>query len=353
MTRIGAATSKRALLRQTSIGAVAAIMLLTTPACAQGDQDARAESADEPSVETVQDDGLNETAMPEAPGDQAEATQSVEGSVADEASKQIAEKRAALIEDAVRSIEESRTAVTALDEGDIEAALEALAVATGKLDIIVAREPELALAPISVSAVREDLIATVEGIEELREEIEELVDDGKIQQARPLVAAFGSEIIISTTSIPLATYPDAIKEVAAMIDDGEIEAAKVALDSALSTLIITERVVPLPLLRAEAMLTLAEEVLETQGEPGTEEREDAQADANETDPVERAAGLRENAAYQIQLAKAFGYGDEDVYEDLERDLDRLKNRIEDERDAGDLFASLRRQISELIPSDAE
>ena len=74
---------------------------------------------------------------------------------------------------------------------------------------------------------------------------------------------------------------------------------------------------------------------------------------NQEDPMTQAERLRENAAYQIELAKAFGYGDKSLYRQLERDLDKLKDRIADEKDTGDLFASLRRQITGLMPGHDE
>ena len=204
-----------------------------------------------------------------------------------------------------------------------------------------------------MTAIREDLIATVDGVKRLRKNIEDLIDDGEIQKAKPLIETFGSEIVITETSIPLATYPDAIKDVAALIDDGEIEAAKVALDTALSTMVITETVVPLPLLRAHAMLELAEDVLDEETTTEAEAKAESVSGDNQEDPMTQAERLRENAAYQIELAKAFGYGDKSLYRQLERDLDKLKDRIADEKDTGDLFASLRRQITGLMPGDDE
>lgn len=353
-------SSKQGLFGRVSSGALIAMMAFSATACAESEADSTAASDAPGKIELAQvdqtpnDTKAVETAKtPEAPSDQAETTKSVEPSVADEASRQIAEKRAALLKDAVTAIEESRKAVTALDDDDAEAALEALAAATGKLDIIVAREPDLALAPVSVTAIREDLIATVDGVKRLRRNIEDLIDDGEIQKAKPLIETFGSEIVITETSIPLATYPDAIKDVAALIDDGEIEAAKVALDTALSTMVITETVVPLPLLRAHAMLELAEDVLDEETTTEAEAKAESISGDNQEDPMTQAERLRENAAYQIELAKAFGYGDKSLYRQLERDLDKLKDRIADEKDTGDLFASLRRQITGLMPGHDE
>ena len=53
-------------------------------------------------------------------------------------------------------------------------------------------------------------LGSVEAVRGLGKQIADLVDDGKFQEARPLLSGFASEVVIRTTSLPLATYPDAI-----------------------------------------------------------------------------------------------------------------------------------------------
>lgn len=72
----------------------------------------------------------------------------VQDSVQDEASRQLDEKRKALLADAAAALAETEKALEALDGDDSWKALESLALATGKLELIVARDPELALAPV-------------------------------------------------------------------------------------------------------------------------------------------------------------------------------------------------------------
>ena len=70
--------------------------------------------------------------------------------VQDEATAKVDEKRKTLLKDATNALDKTKEALKALDDGDSDAALEALAVATGKLQSVVARDPELALAPVDV-----------------------------------------------------------------------------------------------------------------------------------------------------------------------------------------------------------
>ena len=299
--------------------AAAAMLLISAPACSQVRDSAA---------------GEEEAAAPAVPADQESVNTSVQADVMDNAKGDIDQKRSEVINDAVQALEHTEKALEALAKKDSKAALDALALATGKLDLVLAREPGLALAPIDVTVVTEDLIGTVEAIRALRKDIRELVDDKKFQQARPLMQAFGSEIVIRTESLPLATYPDAIKAAAKLIDEGKPDAARIALNAALGTIVITDRVVPLPLTRAQAMLDEAEAILDKKKKV----EGDAQA---------RLKSLQENAAYQVELAKAFGYGDRTLYKTLQDDIEDLKNRLNGGKSQTGLFGKIRNQIDEL------
>ncbi|MCG6863248.1 MAG: YfdX family protein, partial [Chromatiaceae bacterium] len=114
---------------------------------------------------------------------------------------------------------ETANALKALDEDKPDEALAALEKATGTLELILARDPGLALAPVDVEVVTYDLSASLDTVKTIIEEAEDYLEDGEIQKARrPLVANLASEIRFLTTNIPLATYPDAIKAVTPLID---------------------------------------------------------------------------------------------------------------------------------------
>lgn len=264
--------------------------------------------------------------------------------VQDEASAKIEEKRKALLADATSALEQTRDALKALDDGDSDAALEALAVATGKLQSVVARDPDLALAPVEVHLVQRDLLGDVDAIKEIREEIEDLVDDGKLQQARPLMRDFASEIVVETANLPLATYPDAILKATAEIDKGETEKAKLTLATALSTLVITEESIALPVLRAQLLIDAAEDALgpDDGATAETEAAETASADAEKGEEAATAEPLTpseyvEAARRQLEIAEALGYGDEDDFEELHDNLDELDEKIDAQHDAGNIF----------------
>lgn len=141
-----------------------------------------------------------------------------------------------------------------LDARKTKEALAALELASGKLELVLAREPKLALAPVDVSVITHDIHADVESVKKAVKLSRELLDDGEVQKARPIVANLASEIVIETNNLPMATYPAAIKSAARLIDSGKIDDAKAKLARALNTLVVTSVAFPLPVLRAEAAM---------------------------------------------------------------------------------------------------
>ena len=311
-------------LRSVSSLALGAAMVKGLAACTRDDT---AEVPDETSVA--------------APANRAEANASVEGAVSADAAEEIAARRAELLSEAVDALAQTRTAIQALEDGDEQGALDALARATGRLDLILARSPDLALAPVDVTVTRRDLIATIEAVEDLRDRIEDLVEDGELQAARPLMASFGSEAVIQTTSVPLGTYPRAIKDAAALIDAGRSGEARARLEAALTTLVVEETIVPLPLVRAQALIEQARDQLEA---AGADSAANGKASMN-------LRSLIENADYQVRLARALGYGDDALYDELEDELEELEDSVEQGREPGGLISSIRERIDAIRRDD--
>lgn len=351
-----------AVLNRTPVlfAVLAAGWLALAPAAARQDTGRSApavEQTEEPDAKAEQPapDGATEATPAEERDEERDA--SVSESVQDATDSRIAEKRQALIAEATSALEETQRAFAALEEGDTEAALEALSVATGKLELVVARDPGLALAPVDVALTRRDLLGDVEAIRAARYRIEDLIDRGEIQKARPLLRDFASEVVIETTNLPLGTYPEAIKQATALIDRGQVDAAKEVLTTALTTLVVTEAVIPLPILRAEALLAEAKAQLgnaeETTAAPlgkVEEATEDATAEASAiADPEARvtAAEYVDAARAEIEIAEALGYGTRRAFTDLRKELRQLERNIDRDEDAGRIFKAITERFDAL------
>ncbi|MBF0431432.1 MAG: YfdX family protein, partial [Fibrobacteria bacterium] len=247
--------------------------------------------------ETITD--TKNSALNKEPSDRKEISESVQIQVDSLSGEEGERKREKVMEEAIAAIRETETAIEALDDTKKYEALAALERATGKLELLLARNPSLALAPIDVSVTTHDLLTTLEDIKSARNKAEDYLEDGEIQKARMLLDKMVCEIVVRVTNIPLASYPEAIKAVSPLIEDGKNLEAKSALQAALNTLVVTSHIIPLPVIRAEEMLKDAEALAE---------KEDRSKEGNDS-----LATLLNNADYQIKMAQALGYGDKKDY----------------------------------------
>ncbi len=115
------------------------------------------------------------------------------------------EKRKQIVAEAVTALDETKNALKALDEGKNEEALSSLEKATGKLEIVLTRDPELALAPIDVTAYTQNLYASLDTINKAKKQALRYLEDGRLQEARRLIDDLASETVIRVENIPLAT----------------------------------------------------------------------------------------------------------------------------------------------------
>jgi hypothetical protein len=276
----------------------------------------------------------DESALPSEPQARSGATESVQPQVEEKSVNKVAEKRRKIIAEATAAVDKTRTALKALEDNKTDEALKALEVATGQLELILARDPELALAPVDVDVETYDLLASLDTIKAVIKEAEDDLEEGEIQMARPLVANLASEIVIQTTSIPLGTYPAAIKSITPLIDEGRIDEAKTGLQAALNTLVITEDIVPLPILRAEQLLKNAE----AQAENAARTIKD-----NET-----LAELLKDARTQLKMAELLGYGTKKSFKPMYEQLDQIESRTSGGKGGQGWFDKIRAQMEALF-----
>ena len=253
-----------------------------------------------------------------------------------QAQEQTAEKRKTLIADATSAIGETQIALKQLDDGKTKEALAALERATGKLDIILARDSSLKLAPAGISVVTVDLQGGIEAAKFLRKQVADLIDKGRVQEARRLIRNLASETVVSVANIPLATYPGAIKDAVKLIDDNKIDEAKRVLQTALNTQVLTETVIPLPVVSAQDALKQAETLAEKK-------------DRTKEDNASLSASL-DKARSQLELAQALGYGTKADFDQMYQQLAEVREKTTDNKFGSGFFAKLKVSISEFMKS---
>lgn len=231
--------------------------------------------------------------------------------------------RSRMIAEAISALQETQNALVAIDRNQRPQALEALARATGKLEILLAREPRLALAPVDVTVVTRDIVGDQRALEGLRERAEEALEKGRLQEARRLISDLASETVLKVSHLPLATYPAALKSAAAQLERNQSDVAKTTLQAALNTVVVEETIFPLPLHRAEVALSEAK----TLAEKAARTRVDNQ----------RLASLLAKAREQIKFAQALGYGSEQEMRQLLTEVDQIESRTTGQRSGRGFF----------------
>lgn len=272
------------------------------------------------------------SALPSKPQTQSDTSKSVQPQIDKQAEDAAAEKRKALLSDATAAIAETEDALRALEDKKKDVALKALADATGKLELIVARDPKLALAPVHMDVVSHDLFAGPETVKAVIQEAKNDLEAGEIQNARPLVAALASDIELRTTNIPLATYPAAIRAITPLIDAGKIDEAKAQLQAALNTLVITTEVIPLPKMRAESLLKEAQTLAE---------KKDRSKDENE-----KLDKTLKSVREQLQLSELLGYGKKADYKPMQEQLDEIEKESAGGKSGTGWFDKIKKQLSD-------
>jgi hypothetical protein len=297
--------------------------LATLTACAQNNN---SKSVDNDKQEMVTKG--NPDIRMEKPSNPMMSEADLNNEVQSKAAEAVDQASTAIIEEAAEAIENTYVAIKAINDNDKKKALEAMEKATGKLELLVARNPNVALLPIDATAETRDLVADLKTIKALKKVAEEAIEDDYLQVAREAIGDLVSEMEISTISVPLATYPDALKAAAVLLEANKMDEAKLALHAALNTLVIEKEIIPLPILKAEVMIAAAQ----------TE-------DAKDEDKKKEVLSLLENAEYQLIMAEELGYGKRDkAYKELNKAINNLKKSVKENGDSQGLFSKLKTKL---------
>jgi len=176
--------------------------------------------------------------------------------------KQSEDKKSQLkvIHEAVEAVVLTQKVLYDISQKDKAKAIKDIEKAIGKLEVILAKKDAPLMLPVDSSMNAYEFSADVSTIKKGIEKVKDLLDDGKIQEARELLNTFQSEIDITTVNLPLASYPASLKLAASYLHDGKLDEAKDVLEMALSTLVTTKVVIPIPLITASALIEDASKI---------------------------------------------------------------------------------------------
>ncbi len=244
-----------------------------------------------------------------------------------EMTQKTTDKRKEIVAEAVSTIRETQDALEHLDQGKNKEAMAALERATGKLEIVLARDPKVALVPVDVRAATSDVYGSLDAIKKARQEAENLLKQGRLQDARRILQDFASETIISTANLPVATYPAALKKAAKLIDENKTGEAKEVLQTALNTLVVTDVVVPLPVLRAQVSLGKAEDL--------------AKMKTRSADQNKQLSGLIYAADQDIKFAEALGYGKKEDFDSFHKQIEGIRQKTASGKSGNGFFDQIK------------
>jgi hypothetical protein len=234
-----------------------------------------------------------------------------------------------LDKDAIAVIEQTVQAIDSIAAGKTADALKSIEEATGKVNIVLARNPGLALIPVSVEALIIDTAPRdIDDIKKLADAADAaiLVDD--FPTARALLGALRSEVRVRTYNLPLGIYPTALQDAARLLDK-DSQAASVALLAALNTLVTVDQVTPLPLLVAQEAISQAQA--------------SAQKDKN------AAQKAVETAEFELNQAIVLGYAGQDPeYAALKDDISNLKKQLKGSEDSNSAFSKLKARLGAFL-----
>jgi hypothetical protein len=241
-----------------------------------------------------------------------------------------AEQQAAqsLDKEAVAAIDETQKAIAAIAANKTDEALAAIERATGKINILLARNPATALIPVGFEVeVTDAAPADIQAIRDRAKAAETAVSNKDYPVARVLLYGLTSEVNVRTYNLPLGTYPDALKTAARLLDQKNNKDAAAVLLAALNTLVVIDRVRPLPLVIAQAEISDAEALRE-------KDKDGAQK-------------LLEMAKNNLERGKELGYyaASDPEYTALNQAISDLQTQLKGNGDTASAFTSLKEKVA--------
>jgi len=221
-----------------------------------------------------------------------------------------------------------------LEEKQKDKAIKSIEEALGKLEVLVAKDPEIQLFPVDIQEQIVDFPGTVDEAVEARKEVIKLLKDEEVQAAREIMLSLASELDIFVTALPIGTYPAALKAIIPLIDEEKYDEATKLLVEVLETLVLQKVIIPLPIVRAEKTIDVAVK---------SANDEEKKADRKE---------LEELLAYakeQLLLAQALGYGKvHEDYKDLLEAISGIEEKLKNDEATKGIFDELQSKLKNFL-----
>ncbi len=232
------------------------------------------------------------------------------------------DKQVHVIKEAINAVVLTQKVIADIDKKDTKSAIKDLEDAIGKLEVALSAKHAPKLLPIDASVKAVEYVGDAKEIKKNLDLVNDLLDDGKVQEARKLLTTLQSEIDIVSVNLPVETYPDALKLAAKYLHEDKLQESKAVLVTALNTMIESVVVVPIPVLKAQALIVAASNIA----------KEDK----------EQALKHLSQAQNELEKAKLLGYTSKSdvTYKSLKNAIEKTKKEVKGKNKAEKLFDEL-------------
>jgi ribonuclease HII len=176
------------------------------------------------------------------------------------ATKKADDNKVKLVQEALTSLNLSAKALKELNSNKKEDAKKDIELALGKLEAILSLKDTPKLLPIENRMVVKNFVGDAKSVDLALENVKKLMDNGKIQEAGELLFSLQSEIDLTVVSLPLVTYPDALKLASKYIIENKPNRAKEVLKGALNTFAEVKQIIPIPLINTVELVAIASDI---------------------------------------------------------------------------------------------
>jgi hypothetical protein len=245
--------------------------------------------------------------------------------------KRAEDNKTKLVQEAIDSLKYAHDALINLENSEKEKAVKNIEKALGKLEVILASKNTPSFLPVDSTITVKEYVGTKESIKHSIDLAKDLLDDNRVQYARDILNTLQSEIDVNVVSLPLASYPDALKLSASYIHDNKIEEAKHILTIALNTFENSVEIIPLPLVKASNLIYLASQ------------------EAKDNKNREKALSYLKSASDELDIAELLGYvsSSDTTYKMLHESIEKLNKEIKGKNSSEKLFSELTKKLKEF------
>ena len=234
-----------------------------------------------------------------------------------------------LIDEAIKSLNLSAKALLALENKNSDEAKKDIELALGKLEAILAAEHTPKLLPIENRVVIKNFEGSAKDVEIILNEVKELLSEGKVQEAGELLITLQSEIDVTVVSLPLVSYPDALKLASKYLIEEKPDKAKEVLKLALNTFTEVQQIIPIPIINTVELVSASSDI----------------AKENQ----EQALKYLSSASDELDKAEKLGYLSKSTttYKQLHEMIKNIEKEVKGPNKAEKLFQELGEKLKEF------